>query len=218
MKTPTSPNAFRFSPPRLEFLLAGFALALMAIPAHATSVVPPQFDQLVNESDCIVRAVVKSVTAEWRGAPGDGSIFTRIELEVREVIAGTPAQPLILEMLGGKVGDQEMTLAGAPKFTVGQEDILFIQGNGRNVYPLVAIMHGRYPILKAAGTGREYVVRSNQVPLTDTAEVALPMTEGAAAAMQAKMKSPDQALTPAAFAQRVKAAINPAYRREAASK
>jgi hypothetical protein len=176
-------------------------------------VVPPEFDQLVNESDCVVRAVVKSVTSEWRGEPGSGGIFTRVELEVREVIAGVPAQPLVLEMLGGKVGEQEMTLAGAPKFTVGQEDVLFIQGNGQNVYPLVAIMHGRYPILKEAGTGREYMARSNLVPLTDTAEVALPMTEGAAATMQMKLKTPAQALTPVAFAQRIKAAVVPNYRR-----
>jgi hypothetical protein len=116
-------------------------------------------------------------------------------------------------MLGGKVGDREMAIQGAPKFQVGQEDILFVQGNGRNIYPLFAIMHGRYPIQKDRGTGREYVTRSNRVPLEDTAEVALPMTEGNAAELQRRMKNTAQALTPAQLVQRVKAAVNPAYRR-----
>lgn len=184
-----------------------------AIPVQATTVVAPEFTQLVNESDYIVRAVVKSVTSEWRGKPGQGSIFTHVELEVREVISGTPPQPLVLEMLGGAVGDQVMTLQGAPKFEVGQEDILFVRGNGRNVYPLFALMHGRYPVQKEPGSGREYVTRSNHVPLHDTAEIALPMTEGTAAEMQRRMKNPTQALTPAQLVQRIKASVNPAYRR-----
>ena len=196
-----------------RFLLVCFILLLGATPSRATTVVPPEFPQLVNESDYIVRTVVKAVASEWRGSPGQGGIFTRVELEVREVIAGSPPQPLVLEMLGGKVGDQEMTLQGAPKFQVGQEDILFVQGNGRNIYPLFAIMHGRYPIQRELGTGREYVTRSNHVPLQDTAEVALPMAEGSAAEMQRRMKNTAQALTPTQLVQRVKAAVNPSYRR-----
>lgn len=198
---------------RLRFLIGCCLLFLGSLPLQATTVVPPEFSQLVNESDYVIRAVVKSVTSEWRGIPGEGAIFTRVELDVREVIAGSPPQPLILEMLGGKVGDREMSIQGAPKFLVGQEDILFVQGNGRNVYPLFAIMHGRYPIQKEFGTGREYVTRSNHVPLQDTAEVALPMAEGAAAELQRRMKSPALALTPAQLVQRVKVAVDPAYRK-----
>lgn len=194
-------------------LLTCFVFLLGVAPAQATTVVPPEFPQLVNESDYIVRAMVKSVTSEWRGSPEQGSIFTRVELEVREVIAGTPPQPLVLEMLGGKVGDQEITLQGAPKFRVGQEDILFVQGNGLNIYPLFALMHGRYPVRKELGTGREYVTRSNDVPLQDISEVSLPMAEGTVAELQRRMKNPAQALTPAQLVQRIKASVNPAYRR-----
>lgn len=195
-------------------LVIGLVCVLLGpLLVRATTVVPPEFSQLVNESDYIVRAVVKSVTAEWRENQGGRHIFTFVELEVREVIAGTPPQPLILQMLGGKVGGEEMTVSGAPKFAVGDEDVLFIQGNGRNISPLFAIMHGRYRIMKEKGRDREYVTRSNRVPLQDTAEVALPMAEGAAVEMQLRMKSAAQALTPAQFVERVKASVNPAYRR-----
>lgn len=196
------------------FLTVAFALLLSgAVSSFATTVVPPDFPQLVNESDYIVRAVVKSVTSEWREKQGHRHIFTLVELDVREVIEGNPPQPLILEMLGGKVGDTEMTVAGAPKFQVGDEDILFIQGNGLNISPLVAIMHGRYPIMKEKGSGREYLARSNKVPLQDTAEITLPVTEGVAAALQLKMKDPARALTPEQFIQRIRAAVDPSSRR-----
>jgi len=198
---------------RSRLLPLCFCLLLGALPVRATSVVAPDFPQLVNESDYIVRAVVKSTTSEWRETQGHRHIFTFVELDVREVIAGSPPQPLILQMLGGKVGDEEMTVAGAPKFIVGDEDVLFVQGNGQNISPLVAIMHGRYPVMKDKVTGREYMARSNRVPLQDTAEVGLPMAEGAATALQQRMKSPAQALTPAQFVQRVRAAVDPNFRK-----
>ena len=182
-------------------------------PVRATTVVPPEFSQLVNESDYIVRAVVKSVASEWREDQGHRHIFTFVELDVREVLAGSPPQPLILQMLGGRVGDEELTVSGAPKFAVGDEDVLFIQGNGKNISPLFAIMHGRYPVMKEKGTGREFVARSNRVPLQDTAEVAMPMAEGAAAEIQLRMKNTAQGMTPVQFSQRIKAAVDPTYRR-----
>jgi hypothetical protein len=74
-------------------------------------------------------------------------------------------------------------------------------------------MHGRYPVMKEKVTGREYVTRSNRVPLSDPAEVALPMAEGAAAKLQLRLKNPAEALTPGQFIERVKAAVDPAYRR-----
>lgn len=192
-----------------------FSLTLSLLPAsRATTVTPPDFEQLVNESDYVVRAVVTKVTSEWRGERGQGAIVTKIELDVREVISGTPPQPLVLEMIGGKVGDEEMRIEGAPRFEVGQEDILFVQGNGRNIHPLFALMHGRYPIRREGSGGREFVCRDNRVPLEDPAEVALPMTDGATAELQRRMKDPSRALTPGEMSQRIKAAKNPYYRRK----
>jgi hypothetical protein len=172
---------------------------------RATSIVPPEFPDLVNQSDFIVRAVVKSVVSDY-ARPGSRKIITMVEMDVREVIAGTPTQPLVLRVLGGKVGQEEMIIEGAPRFTVGDEGIYFVQGNGRQIYPLVAMMHGVYPIKREAD-GREFITRNNRVPLRDTAEVALPMTDGGAAELQRRMSRPDQALTPADFVRQIRTAV-----------
>jgi hypothetical protein len=187
-------------------------LPLLPLRVAATTVVPPQFDELVNESDYIVRGVVKSVRCELLDVQGRGRIYTFVEFEVREVIAGTPPSPLVLRMLGGQVGDMVLEVDGAPKFTVGQEDILFVQGNGRQFVPLTAVMHGRYPILKEVATGREYVARSNHAPLKDVSEVSLPMTESSPVQVQQSLASPAQALSPESFVQRIRGAVNPNYR------
>ena len=188
------------------------ALLMSTLGALASSVVPPQFDELVNESDYIVRSVVKSVRSEWLEKGGHRSIFTHVELQVLEVIHGTPPQPLVLEMLGGQVGDEQMVVAGMPQFTVGQEDILFIRGNGRQFYPLTAAMHGRYPVLREK-TGIAHVMRSNHEPLRRTAEVAMAMAEGSVSPAQQATQSAIPALTPESFTQQIQAAVNPNYHR-----
>ena len=189
-------------------LLALTGLLSFAPAARATSVIPPTFTELVNQADYIVRAVVKSVNSEYAG-PEQKMIITKVELDVREVIAGTPPKPLVLTMLGGKVGPKTITLTGAPQFAVGDEDILFVQGNGQQAFPLVAIMHGRYPIRREAGTGREFISRSNHVPLRSTAEVGLPVAESGATPLPAKAQSAATALTPEQFKAEIKAIRKP---------
>ncbi len=193
------------APRSLAFALAALLsyLALVVPVARATTVRPPEFSELVSGSDYIVRGVVTKVTSDF-AAPGSKKIITKVEIEVTEVIAGTPPTPLVLTMLGGRVGDVAMVVQGAPQFVVGDEDVLFVRGNGKQFYPLTAVMHGRYPVLKDKTTGRAYVARSNLVPLEDTAEVALPITDGAAATMQQRLKSSTRALSPEQFAVQIK--------------
>ncbi len=183
----------------------------MAFIVHATTVLPPDFDQLVNESDYIIHAVVKSVTAEYRTDTYGKKIITKVALEVREVVAGTPPKEVVLEILGGRIGDEQMVIEGAPQFHVGDEDILFVRGNGHTIVPLVAMMHGRYPVMKEASSGRKYMARENQTPLRDTAEIAQAMPAGLASATPASTSNAIPAMTPEEFIQRVKAAVNPSY-------
>lgn len=198
--------------PRL-FCRAVFALSLLTgVRLLATTVIPPSFDQLVNESDYIVRAVVKSVTSEYRTTDAGGKkIVTMVALDVKEVIAGTPPQDVVLEFLGGRVGNERMMVEGSPQFKVGDEDILFVRGNGHTIVPLVAMMHGRYPVMRDAGTGRRYMAKGNRVPLTDTAEISQPITKAESAAMKAPAKATAEAMTPEQFIQQIKSAVNPRY-------
>jgi len=194
---------YRFNRVRLTLVWV-LILAFAAMPLRATSVVPPQFAELVNRSDYVVRGRVKALNYESRMSGGRELIFTKIEVEVLEVIAGTPPESVVLVMLGGKSGDRELVVAGVPQFKVGDEDILFVQGNGRNFYPLYAVMHGKYPVKRDQATGRRFVTRSNEVPLGDVAEIALPVTEGSAAALQKRMRRTTDAMTPEDFIQRIK--------------
>lgn len=179
---------------------------------RATTVVPPNFDELVNESDYIVRGVVKVSNSEFKEVPKGKQIVTKVEVDILEVIAGQPPAKVILEVLGGRVGDQEMLVEGMPRFTVGEEDIFFVSGNGRNVCPLNRMGHGRYRIEKEDQTGKKFVAKDNKAPLHNVAEVSQSLVEVGETARKAQSSLP--ALTPEQFIQQIKSAVNPAYRRE----
>ncbi len=173
----------RVNRPRIcAWALLGLALALWPCRASATTVIPPSFDSLVAQADYVVRGVVKSVTTEWRVDGGGRHIFTKVTVDVREVIKGHPPTPLVLDVLGGRIGKDELVVEGAPTFSVGDDEILFVHGNGRQFIPLVAIMYGQFLVARDSATGQDFVHRSNGSPLYDVKDVAKPLTAATAAA------------------------------------
>ena len=143
--------------PHRRLAALGLVVALLLpLRAFATTVEAPEFKDLLGLADYVVRGVVVSVSSEWRQTKeGRSYIASQIEIEVSDVIRGTPPQKVVLELVGGRVGDDELTIEGAPKFQIGEEDIFFVRGNGQQFYPLVGIMHGVYPILHNFKSGRD---------------------------------------------------------------
>ena len=179
----------------------------LASTGRATTVIPPDFSELVNESDYIVRARVSSVKSNWITKNGRRNIFTHVELKVLEVISGTPPQPLVLEILGGRVEGEEMVVQGMPQFVIGQEDVLFVRGNGKQFYPLTAAMHGRYPVVREKG-GAAHVRRSNDQPLRRTEDVKLPLDEHFSAEKAQYLDESEPGLTVERFIETIRAAID----------
>jgi hypothetical protein len=182
-------------------------LTLLPLSAWATTVIAPNFERMVDSSDYIVRATVKSVASEWRDnpdKPGQRYIGSRIELAVLEVIKGTPPSPLVLDVVGGKVGDTELTIEGMPRFVVGEENVLFVKGNGRRIVPLVGMMYGKFTVRRDKRTGREEILRHNGDPLYNEQEVSLP--EAAATPVRSAQARP---LTATDFATRIRRSVKP---------
>lgn len=182
------------------------ALALLcSFNLSATTVIPPDLTDLVKESDYVIRAVVSSVTTHEKTVSGHRPlIYSSVTLDISEVIIGTPPNPCVLEVLGGKFAGREMYISGVPQFTVGEEAIFFVQGNQTQIYPLARMMHGLYPILKEADSNREYVARSDGEAMADVQQISEPM-HGTKTAMAASSTAAKQALTPEDFASQIRA-------------
>ncbi|HWA85182.1 MAG TPA: hypothetical protein VG710_03075 [Opitutus sp.] len=163
------------------FLLAGLA-GIAACDVRASSVRPPQFTELVRRADSVVRGEVTAVRSEWRGSGATHRIVTLVTVRVDESIVGARQSAMELEFLGGRVGDETLTVTDQPQFSVGDRDILFVAGNHRQFCPLVAMMYGRYPIVRdPADAGRELVARENGAALRSVDDIAQPLTAAAAA-------------------------------------
>lgn len=181
-------------------------LGLTAV-LRGTSVEPPTFPELVAVAEAVYRGHVTTVQARRVERPGGGAMIkTYVTFAVDRALKGAEQAEVVLEFLGGQVGDDIMEVAGVPQFAVGDREFLFVQGNQRQFCPLVAVMHGRYRIARDAATGRDYIARDNRLPLTDVAEVARPMNDTLAAPRAATDIA--RALTPAAFESLISAEVH----------
>ena len=145
-----------------------------------------------------------TLKADHRKVLAGGLLPTRFE--VIEVVAGTPPEKVTLELLGGKVGEEELRVVGMPKLEVGDEDILFVSKNGRAVAPLYAMGHGRYAVEREARSGRKFVKREDGTPLQDTAQVALPLAKGGTGELVRRTMAMSSGLEPEDFIRRIRAA------------
>jgi hypothetical protein len=117
---------------------------------------------------------------------------------VEETIKGNPGANVTLQMLGGTVGAETMEVADAPKFKVGDRDILFVENNGTQFIPLVGIMHGRFRVKKDEA-GRDAVFTNEGSPLSDVTQ--LGKSEGGAAGRAMSAQALKQAIHAKAQAQ-----------------
>jgi len=154
-------------------LLFLFAAAL----ARATSVQPPEFPDLVDRADAIYRGHVTAVECR-RVARSDAVVIrTYVTFAVERTLKGGERAEVVLDFLGGTVDGLTLEVSDVPQFAIGDRDIVFVQGNGRQFCPLVGVMHGRYRIEHDAAANRDVVLRENRLPLADVRDVVQPMTD-----------------------------------------
>ena len=130
--------------------------------ANATTVIPPNFDDLVSRAEVIFDGEVTKVQSQWIGEGAEHRIVTFVTFKVDDALKGEPGTSYSMRMLGGTVDGQTMEVTDAPKFQVGDHDLLFVENNGRQFIPLVGIQHGRFRIQKD-----ETVTTGEGQPLTD---------------------------------------------------
>lgn len=149
-------------------LLAGLTFSVRT--AQATTVIPPTFDELVSQAEVIFQGDVTDVKSQWVGEGAQRNIVSYVTFKVEDALKGTPGQSYTIRMLGGTVDGETMGVSDAPKFKVGDKDILFVQNNGSQFVPLVGIMHGRFHV-KRDQAGQEVVSNNEDEPVKNVARL-----------------------------------------------
>lgn len=147
------------------------ALISLVLPARATTVIPPTFDELVTKAEMIFEGTVTGTRSEWTGEGSNRHIVTYVTFKVEDTIKGAASAEYTIRMFGGTVGDQTIEVADAPKFKVGDRDILFVEHNGSQFIPLVGIMHGRFHVQTDASGGNERITKDSGAALANVAKL-----------------------------------------------
>src|SRR3569623_327776 len=142
----------------LHRIATAVLLALLTIPsAHALSVVPRSFDELVSLADVVLGGMVSAQQSRCV-TPEQVQISTYVTLSDLQVVKGALDDPqYTLRIAGGVVGDRAEEYPGLPQLVTGQSYVLFVRGNQRDFFPVVGIHQGVYHIVKDAA-GREVVL------------------------------------------------------------
>lgn len=112
-------------------VLPGILLAvlLVASPANGSVVQALELQELVAHADRIVLGRVLFSESFW-SPNGQLGTWHRIAVE-RELRGSVPdEQEVIVETLGGQIGDIAMRIEGEPSFTVGERVIVFMRDGG----------------------------------------------------------------------------------------
>ena len=151
----------------LPLILTGVALTRVS----STTIIPPTFEQLVQQAELIFQGTVTNSLSVWEGEGGQRHIETYVTFKIEDNVKGQAGASYTIRMLGGTVGDETMEVTDTPKFTVGDREILFVEHNNDQFVPLVGIDHGRFHVQKDEQTGRDIVVNNEGEAVRDLTQL-----------------------------------------------
>lgn len=150
---PMLPTGGRFSYRKLLTALA-IAAATVGGGSAAAQDGPADIVSLTGAADLVIQGRVTKV--EYKMSPAAGSNrgipFTFVSYDISRVVRGDPARKTItLRFIGGSDGQGRfLQVSDMPLFQVGDEDILFVQGDSGTNCPLVGCIEGRFRVLNGA--------------------------------------------------------------------
>jgi hypothetical protein len=156
---------------KIKFLLPLILTGLAFTRVSATTVVPPTFEQLVQQAELIFQGTVTDSRSVWEGEGGQRHIETYVTFNIEDNLKGQPGTSYTIRMLGGTVGEETLEVTDTPKFKVGDREILFVEHNNDQFVPLVGIGYGRFHVQKDEQTGRDVVMNNEGEAVRDLAQL-----------------------------------------------
>lgn len=151
--------------------IAAAGLVFCVSAARATAQTPMSLDEMIVAAPAIVVATVESRRAEYEYYGSSRLIITKVTLRVEESIKGSLPRTVVVEVLGGTLGDQTLHVSHVPEFRVGDRDVLFLSNAPHAVSPLVGSNQGRFRVLADNETGTARVVTAGFEPLIAVSQV-----------------------------------------------
>ncbi|MFN8545428.1 MAG: thrombospondin type 3 repeat-containing protein [Candidatus Binatia bacterium] len=131
-------------------------LSAVASAAHGSTFVAMSERTLARTADAILTGTVRRIESV---ADRAGAISTLVTVEIERTYKGTAHDLLVLRQPGGRVGGKTLWLAGSPRFTLGEHDLLFLTAHRDGSARTTAFGMGQY---RLDGDGRTPGVRAER--------------------------------------------------------
>lgn len=141
-----------------QWLRAAVMALVVVIPAalQATTQVPAEFGDMVQGSQLIVHGRVVDVRGQQTS--DRRSIETIVTLTVTDALKGQPGDTVTFRMPGGEVGRYRRVVVGVPRFTAGDDVIVFLRGASPAMPMVFGLHQGLFRVTRTAD-GRAVVAR-----------------------------------------------------------
>ncbi len=140
---------------RFAAAVAG-VLMLMSAPARATTMVRMSDEALTLGADAIVTGTVRDIQTERVGT----AIATLVTLGIESVLKGyVPTATVTVRDLGGRLGDDELHLFGAPRYELGESVIAFLGQDGDGWLRTSHMALGKFSVTTDAASGARVATR-----------------------------------------------------------
>jgi hypothetical protein len=137
---------------RFAAAVAGL-LMLLSAPARATTMVRMSDEALTLGADAIVTGTVTDLEPQRVGT--GGAIATLVTIAIDSVIKGyLPGATVTVRDLGGRLGDDELHLFGAPHYELGETVIAFLGQDGDGFLRTSQMALGKFSVTSDAGGAR----------------------------------------------------------------
>jgi len=132
------------------------ALAFFGISvARATTPASMDVRELTRQATYVARVRCVNVLSTMEM----GMVWTLNTFEVTESWKGEPPPRFTVRLPGGEAGGQRMTVEGAPRFTEGEEAVLFVTEDRGRQMNIVGWAQGTFRIRKSRRTGIEKAIQ-----------------------------------------------------------
>jgi len=153
----------------LHYVLVSTILLLVpgaTRPASGTTLMRMSLAQISQAAQVIVRARCIGNSTRWDA----GEIWTFTSFDIEETWSGSAPAQISVRLLGGRVGKITSAVSGVPRFSPGEEVVLFLENTARGDFSIVSWEQGTFRIRRDLRTGEEVAVQDTaSFPVFDPA-------------------------------------------------
>lgn len=139
-------------------MIAPLLCTLFLLPAiRATTLARLSLDDLAVAADAVARVRCTGAEARWE----NGSIWTVTTLEVLETMKGNLTAEIAVRLPGGRAGHLIATVDGTPRFSPGEEAVVFLERSRAGGFTIAGWAGGTFRISRDPRTRMETVTQDS---------------------------------------------------------